>query len=139
MRYFGKKYGYYPTDAKECYEVDKMSEDFYDQFDLFFTPMFCPPGPVQDGATEKAIAALAKMCKEWEPRMAKGQFLFGAKMMTIDFWFGALYTNIIVNPDCNCRDQWTAFLKAHPVYEKYGERFAAANAEYIGRRGSSPF
>ena len=138
MRYFGKKYGYYPADIKEAYEVDKLSDDFYDNFNAFFGPMFFPPGPAQDGAIEGAVAAATKFCKMNEARLAKGQFMMGPKLYIIDFWLGGLYTNIIANPDCYGREQWAAFLKAHPAYDAYGKRFAAANKEYLDRRGPSP-
>ena len=137
MRYGAKKYGYYPTDAKECYEVDKLCEDYYDIIDKFFAPIFCAPGADQDAAAAKAIECLGKLCKDLEPRMNKGQFLMGSKLMIIDFWVGGLYCNIMTNSKCYCQDQWAAFLKAHPIFDAYGKRFAEANKEYLSMRPDS--
>lgn len=139
MRYIGKKYGYYPADAKDAYEVDKLSDDFYDKFNALFGPGFCPAGSeAQKQATVGAVAAMSSMCKDIAPRLAKGQFLFGSKLCTVDFWFGGVYTNIMTNPDAYGREEWAAFLKAHPAFEAYGKRFAEANADYLGRRHSAP-
>ena len=69
MRYFGKKYGYYPADIKEAYEVDRMSDDFYDNINAFFAPFLCPPGPDQDKAIEGAVNAAAKLCMMSESKL----------------------------------------------------------------------
>ena len=43
LRYLGVKYGYYPTDPVEAYEVDKVTDDYYDNFNTYTAGFLVPP------------------------------------------------------------------------------------------------
>ena len=51
---------------------------------------------------------------------------------------GSLYTDYFTNPAVYEPANWAKVLSQFPTFRRYGECFAAANANYLAERPSKP-
>ena len=139
MRLFGMKYGYYPLDIQEQYEVDMLSDFFNEIFNDLAGPALAPDEATKNAAIKKVFEQrLPYIMTVIKPRLDKGGWLVGNRMSTADFWYGTMYTSLIANPNAYGRTEFGAFLKANPSFEAYGKRFAAEHKRYLDSRQPSP-
>tara|TARA_B110000285_G_scaffold216680_1_gene264198 strand:- start:181 stop:399 length:219 start_codon:yes stop_codon:yes gene_type:complete len=59
----------------------------------------------------------------------------GSKIMMCDFFYGRVYTDLLINPgslfDQSQRD---SMLKMNPEFAQFGEKFTADNQQWLKRR-----
>lgn len=139
LRYFGMRYGYYPLDIKEQYEVDMLIDFFNEIFLDLVNPFIAPDQDSKKAAVTKLFdVRMPYIMKIIGPRIAKGGWLVGNRMTTADFVFGNIYASIIQNHNSYGRTEWAGWCKENPAFEAYGKRFCAENQVWLNKRPAYP-
>jgi hypothetical protein len=80
-----------------------------------------------------------KLYSQIEPYLKTNtKFMFGNKLTEADFMIGAHYCNVVANPNCFGRAEFSKLLKDYPLFDKFGKAFMAENQRYLSQRAVRP-
>jgi glutathione S-transferase len=116
-----------------------MVENYCGCFDAFTAPHFAPAEKKEALCDEIFDKVLPGFMEKIADALALEQFICGAELTIADFWVAGLYVNLMNNPIVGfAPERWAKAKEDYPAYAAYGERFTAANKEYLDSRPARP-
>ena len=130
------QHGYYPRDPLQAAQCDELIEAVKDVHPKIFPHHFKDPS--ERDTSDLFNNTLPKYLKVWDTQIGNKKYLVGDSWTIADFMVGSLYTDYFTNPDVYETENWAKVLSQFPNFKRYGEGFAAANADYLAERASRP-
>ena len=106
MRLFGMRYGYYPLDLEEQYQVDFIADSFYPLINACGAIFYADKDRVSALTEEFFMVKLPAFIKLIQADLDKGGWLVGNKLTIADFWAGKLYVDLAINKHAFGRAEW---------------------------------
>ena len=128
-RYIARTNGFYPTDPLECFYCDMYSLVYDPIINTTFKWILAMGGEKKKlylVILDKIQEALTKCQAAFRP--GKWMIGDGSKIMMCDFFYGRVYTDLMINPGSFIsKPDRDAILKKNPEFAQFGEKFTADN------------
>lgn len=144
-RYLGKKLGFYPTMAKQAWEVDCVSDFLYEKWGTLNGAAFTKK--TDDETTKEVMAATKDIIERVTAKLTKNpqaKFLCGNRLTIPDFQMVHIIWTCWKNPIHNCGDHYTVpceamMMNADPKFTAYVMNLHKEFKPILESRKGSPF
>ena len=124
-RYIARTNGFYPTDPLECFYCDMYSYVYDPIINTTFKWILA------FGGEKKRLHALIltyiqEALTKCKAAFRPGKWMIGdgSKIMMCDFFYGRVYTDLMINPRSMFdKTQRDSMLKKNPEFVQFGEKF----------------
>lgn len=141
LRYVGRKYGYYPSEPLEAYNVDWIFDTGMDNFKFTVLPTLFNPNA--DEEAKKTFAEWAGNFWAWADKHLEGKKFFANEKISIaDFWLYGLIRSIFFNENSLHKDLQAGNKEAVTKFANVAawvELMDAENKKYLETEPKAPF